>query len=523
MRIGRLATVGLAALGLLAASAAPQAPGGLGGTAQAQAAKRPNIIVILADDLGYNDVSLHGNPLVRTPNIDSIAQGGARFEAGYTGDAVCSTSRAALMTGRNYSRYGFEWLPNLPGFVRARDGTYAKEKYPAKILPNDGQPIPPERNGLPQGEITLAQALKAQGYRTGIVGKWHLGTAPSLLPTSRGFDEFVGFPGGSALYGKVDDPQVVTAKLPWSGIDGYLHANLTTDIWRDGKRTPAKKYMTYELADEAVGFIERNKKQPFFLYLAFNAPHNPIQAPKAIYDRMGHIQDEKTRVYYAMIQAMDEGVGQVLRKLKAEGLERDTIVVFLSDNGGASYHHIPQENLPYRGWKTTYFEGGVHVPFFIRWPARIPAGSMVPGIASSLDLFPTFVAAAGGQLPADREYDGLDLTPAITGKAGPDALRERALFWRKGDYRMVRSGNWKLQTIDDPKAVWLFDLATDPTERFNLAPVMPEKVMELKALYAEREKKYVVPAWPATARTRINVDGHPPVIGGQVEYVEWMN
>ncbi|WP_296595112.1 sulfatase-like hydrolase/transferase [Phenylobacterium sp.] len=522
MKIGKLAAAGLAALGLVTASAAPQALTGIG-AAQAQAAKRPNIVLILADDLGYNDISLHGNPLVRTPNIDSIAQSGARFENGYTGDAVCSTSRAALMTGRNYSRYGFEWLPNLPGFVNARNGKYVVERYAAKIQPTDGKPIPPERNGLPDTEVTMAQVLKAQGYHTGIVGKWHLGTAPNLLPQRRGFDEFVGFPGGAALYAKVDDPTVVTAKLPWSGIDAYLYDNLTTNVWRDGKPTPAKKYMTYELADEAVNFIDRNKKKPFFLYLAFNSPHNPIQAPKAIYDRMGHIKDEKTRVYYSMIQAMDDGVGQVLRKLKAEGLEKDTIVVFLSDNGGASYHQIPQENLPYRGWKTTYFEGGVHVPFFVKWPARIPAGTMTPGIASSLDLFPTFLAAAGGKLPADREYDGVDLTASLTGQAGPDALRSRSLYWRKGDYRMIRQGDWKLQTLDDPKAVWLFDLATDPTERINLASMMPEKVMELKAAFAAQEKKYIAPAWPATARARINVDGHPPVIPGTVEYVEWLN
>lgn len=522
MNIRRIATAaGLAvAVALLGVSAGPATgPGG----AQAAAAKRPNVVIILADDLGYNDVSLHGNPLVRTPHIDSIAQQGARFETGYTGDAVCSTSRAALMTGRNYSRYGFEWLPNLPGFIRARDGTYAQERYPPKIVTADANPVPPEKNGLPMSEITLAQALKAQGYRTGIVGKWHLGLAPNLLPTNRGFDEFVGFPGGAALYAKVDDPGVVSVKLPWSGIDGYLYANLTTDVWRNGERTPAKKYMSYELADEAVSFIDRNKDQPFFLYLAFNAPHNPIQAPRAIYDRMGHIKDEKTRVYYAMIEAMDEAVGQVLAKLKAEDLERDTIVVFLSDNGGAAYHHIPQENLPYRGWKTTYFEGGVHVPFFVRWPAKIPAGSFVPGVASSLDLFPTLVRAAGGQLPKDREYDGMDLIPALTGQAGPSALRDRTLYWRKGDYKMVRHGDWKLQWLDEPKALWLFDLETDPTERFNLAAQRPDKVRELQALYAQREKAYVPPAWPATARSRVNVDGHAPDASDEIEYVEWLN
>jgi len=518
---GRVAAMGLSVVALVAAMAAPAfSPGA--GAAQAARPNRPNVVVILADDLGYNDVSLHGNPLVKTPNIDSIGRDGVRFEAGYTGDAVCSTSRAALMTGRNFSRYGFEWLPNLPGFVTARDGTYGKEHYPPKVLNRDPPKLAPERNGLPDTEITMAQALKAQGYRTGIVGKWHLGMAPNLLPTARGFDEFVGFPGGAALYAKVDDPNVVTAKLPWSGIDGYLYANLTTNVWRDGKPTPAKQYMTYELADEAVSFIDRNKKSPFFLYLAFNSPHNPIQAPRKIYDRMGHIKDEKTRVYYAMIEAMDEGVGKVLAKLKAENLDRDTIVVFLSDNGGASYHHIPQENLPFRGWKTTYFEGGVRVPFFVRWPARVAPGTVVPGVASSLDLFPTFVAAAGGKLPTDREYDGLDLIPTITGKT-PDGVVDRTLYWRKGDYKMIRHGQWKLQTLEEPKAVWLYDLATDPTERFNLADRRPDKVKELSALFAAQEKKYVDPAWPATARTRINVDGYAPDGSDAVEYVEWAN
>ncbi len=512
----RIATVLAAALAATACG-----DGGEPAKPAARADGPPNIVLIIADDLGHNDVSINGNPMVKTPHIDSIGHNGARFQTGYSGDAVCSTSRAALMTGRNFSRYGFEWLPNLPGFARARDGTYAKEQHPPLMLPQT-EPPPPEKNGLPLTEVTLADALKAQGYHNGIVGKWHLGTSPVLAPTERGFDEFVGFPGGAAMFAKSDDPTVKTVLLPWSGIDGYLHANLTTNIWRNGKPEPAKKYMTEELGDEAVGFIDRNKEKPFFLYLAFNAPHNPIQAPMADYNRLSHIKDERARTYYAMIESMDAQIGRVIAKLKADGLFENTILVFTSDNGGALYHHVPTENLPFRGWKTSYFEGGLNVPFLMQWPAKVKPGTILPGVASSLDFFPTFVAAAGGAMPTDREYDGMNILPALTGEA-PDSLLDRTFYWRKEDYRAIRHGDWKLQTAKFPNRVWLYDLATDPTERFNVAEKFPEKVKELQALYATQETKYVPPAWGATARSRIDIDGYLEGAGDDAEYIYWAN
>lgn len=487
---------------------------------QVKAERPPNVIVIVADDLGYNDLSIAGNPLVRTPNIDSIGHNGVRFSAGYSADAVCAPSRAGLMTGRAPQRYGFEYLPFLPGFQQSRDGTYGADRYPTKVLPLT--PPAPDSNGLAKSELTLANYLKAQGYRTGAIGKWHLGYDSSLLPTARGFDEFTGVLGGSSLYADQKDPTIASARLPWSGIDNYLWETRKAQIMRDGKIVPLRSYMTQELGDEAVQFVDRNRAKPFFLYLAFTAPHNPLQAPKAFYDRLGHIKDEKTRVYYAMIESMDVAVGNLLAAVEKAGIADDTIVIFTSDNGAASYHEIPQSNLPHRGWKTTYFEGGINVPFLMSWKGRIGGGRTIPGIVSALDVVPTIVAAAGATLPTDRSFDGRNLLPVLTGAAAND-LDTRTLMWRKEDYRALRSGRWKLQTSRYPKATWLFDLENDPTERTNLAEHQPAKVRELQQLYAAQERQFVPPGWTPAARSRVDIDGYSPSAAGKVEHVFWTN
>jgi arylsulfatase A-like enzyme len=492
--------------------------------ARAEEASRPNIVVILADDLGHNDLSATGSTLVKTPNIDSIARDGARFQNGYSGDAVCSTSRAALLTGRSSSRFGFEFLPGLPGYKDALSGKgeYAKPKYPNMDTGVDNVAlVPANQRGLPATELTLGDLLRTQGYHTGIIGKWHVGGAPNFHPTKHGFDEFIGFLGGAALYGRVDDPAIVTFKQTWVAADAFIFNTLDNSYAINGK--PAKaSYMTYDLANAAVDYIDRNKKKPFFLYLAFNAPHVPEQAPKAVYDKMDYIKDPGMRTHYAQIAALDQGVGQVLAKLKAEGLDKNTIVVFTSDNGGPDYDRIPYENLPYRGWKLTYFEGGFNVPYFIRWPGHVKPGTMVRGSASSLDLAPTLVKAAGGHLPTDREYDGVDLAPAISGRE-PDALINRTFYWRKEDYRAVRDGDWKLQTSKYPQKTWLFNLKIDPTERFNVAAQHPDKVKELAALYAEHEKKFRAPIWPAGERLRVDIDGWTPEQLDDIDYIFWAN
>ncbi len=514
--LGR-ALCAFAVIGLVLATSKASAPAHAAGP---KAERPPNVIVIVADDLGHYDLSIAGNPLVKTPNIDSIGRGGVRFATGYSADAVCAPSRAGLMTGRYPQRYGFEYLPYLAGFQKVRDGTYGADRHPSVVLPLT--PPPPEMNGLPVTETTLAELLKARGYRTAAVGKWHLGYAPELSPTRRGFDEFVGVLGGSSLYAPQDDPNTASARLPSSAIDNYLWATRTATIQRNGKNGPLEGYMTDVLADAAVDFIARSKDDPFFVYLAFTAPHNPLQAPKAIYDRLAHIKDERARVYFAMIEAMDEAVGRVLAELDRTGLAENTIVIFTSDNGGAIYHEIPSENLPYRGWKTTYFEGGLNVPFLMRWPAKLTPGQTTPGVVSALDIVPTVAAAAGAPLPSDREYDGRNLLPVLTGASAND-LDARTLVWRKEDYRAIRHGRWKLQTARYPQKVWLHDLETDPTERYNLAEHMPDKVRELQALYTAQEKAFVAPTWTPTGRSRIDIDGYSPHVGDDVEHVYWAN
>jgi arylsulfatase A-like enzyme len=514
--LGRFATASAMALTLLAPAAGQARPA-------KPAARPPNVILILADDLGHNDISLNGNPLVRTPNIDSIAVGGVRFATGYAGDAVCAPSRAALLTGRDPQRFGFEYLPYSAGFAKSVHDLTPGATAAANQTLFDAKPPPPQDNGLPRSEVTLAELLKKRGYATGMFGKWHLGAAPELNPVNRGFDEFTGVTGGAAMHANPNDPTVVNFHLPWSGNDKNLWLHLDHKIV-DGLGAPyeAPGYMSDVLADHAVKFIGKNKSKPFFLYLPFDEPHMPLQAPKKYYDQLSYITDEKTRVYYAMIEALDHSIGAVLQAVKANGLDKNTIIIFTSDNGGSPFPRIPQMNLPYRGWKLTYFEGGVNVPYFMRWTGHIAPNQTVTGIASSLDVFPTVAAVAGAPLPAGKVYDGENLMPILTG-GNAAALQDRELVWRKDKYWSIRKGDYKLQVSTTPNATWLYDMKRDPTERINLASAMPAKVAELRTALDERLKGFVKPAWSPQGRVRVDVDGVPQDESIPREYVEWTN
>ncbi|HEX7035334.1 MAG TPA: sulfatase [Pseudomonadales bacterium] len=475
-----------------------------GDARSARASSPPDIVLIVADDLGYNDISLNGNPLVRTPHIDSLARDGARFVAGYAAHSTCSPSRAALMTGRFPQRFGFESVRTPDTFLKSFDGTYPTEDV-VEFREADDWGSETE-SGLPTTEITIAELLEARGYRSAMIGKWHLGSDRSLWPEAHGFDEFTGFPGGAAMFSPPDDDWSVAARLPWSGIDSYLWDHLPFMIIENGRRKEPEGYVTDVLAERAVEFIGREDERPFFLYLAFNAPHNPLDAPKDVYDRLDHIADHKTRVYYAMIESMDAAIGRVLAALEASGRARNTIVIFTSDNGGAWYTHIPLHNHPYRGWKATFFEGGINVPLLVRWPGVIPPGRVVAGPASGVDVLPTVAAAVGVPLPDDRVIDGRNLLPAITGNAD---LSDRTLYWSQGGYRVIRQGHWKLQVQEQPAQVWLFDLAADPTEQVNLAAALPDKVAELQAALRSLGDEMVEPMWRPPYRLRIRVG--PPV------------
>lgn len=424
------------------------------GAASGAGRRKPNIIVILADDLGYADLGCQGCKDVATPNIDSLAKGGVRFTDGYVSCPVCSPTRAGLLTGRYQTRFGLEFNP---GPVRAAPANF----------------------GLPLSEKTIADWLKAEGYATGIVGKWHLGYKPPYVPTKRGFDEFFGFLGGSHRYfsasGKSADP-----------------------IRRGMEPVEESQYLTDAFTREAVAFIERHSPGPFFLYLPYNAVHMPLQATADRLQRYAGIGDKKRRTFAAMLAALDEGVGAVLTKLRDLGLERDTLIFFLSDNGGPTRHNTSR-NDPLRGYKGQVLEGGIRVPFLAQWKGRLPAGKVYCYPVSSLDILPTAVAAAGGTVPRDVRLDGVNLLPYLTGdkKRPPHDM----LFWRFGNQYAVRAGKWKLVKQGN-RPVRLFDLASDVGEKNDLAAKMPEKVKELEAAYASWNAKNIDPLWKPRRRRR---------------------
>ncbi len=417
----------------------------------------PNIVVILADDLGYGDVSFNGCPDFSTPNIDSIASNGVSCPDGYVTHPFCSPSRAGLLTGRYQQRFGHE---NQPEY----DAT---------------NPL----LGLPMEEILLPQILKPAGYVCGAIGKWHLGYAPNFHPLARGFDEFFGFLGADSPY--------YNAQI----LDGYTTITETA-------------YLTDAFTREAVSFIDRHATQPFFLYLPYNAVHSPFDRPPQIYlDRVGNITDPARKIYAAMATAMDDGVGQVLEALQANNLLENTLIFFVSDNGGGQ--QSAARNYPLRGYKLNVLEGGIRVPFAVQWTGRLPAHSVYDEPVSSLDIVATAAAAAGVPLPADRVYDGLDIVPYLTGK---QVSPPRNLFWRwfglgpdgpSGSVDTiwaVRSGPLKLITERDsvgrPPA--LYNLLNDIGETQDLSATQPVDVNALQQLYAQWDTQTVPPLWQNT-------------------------
>ena len=498
-------------------------------TATAPPGERPpNVVVIVADDLGWNDLTFAGGGVaggtVPTPNIDSIARGGVEFTRGYAGNATCAPSRAAIMTGRYPTRFGFEFTPAPKAFMRliARWGHDA-DRPPTYFADREPDVPPIEQQGLRPEEITVAEVLKDRGYRTLGIGKWHLGEAPPMKPTAQGFDEYLGFLQGAALFLPLGHPDSVESRQEFDPIDAFLWANLDFAVTKDGgQRFAPDAYMTDYLANEAVRAIDANRNRPFFLYLAFNAPHTPLQATRADYDAVAHIENHTLQVYAAMIRALDRGVGKVLGALRANGLEENTLVIFTSDNGGANYIGLPEINAPFRGWKMTFFEGGVHMPFFAKWPAGLPAGRKVETPVGHVDIFATAATAAGAALPGDRVIDGVDLARVARDETG--AAAHDALFWRSGHYRSILANDWKLQVSERPQQTWLFDMKADPSERSNLAGARPDKVRELRAVLERYEAQMVKPSWPALIEGPIAID-HPLGVPDSAddEFVDWAN
>ncbi len=489
----------------------------------------PNIILIVVDDLGVNDLTLNGGGLVGgqvpTPNIDALAREGVNFAAGYAGNATCSPSRAAMMTGRYPTRFGFEFTGIPPAFAATVGHAEANGPHPVVFRDDlNVDVIPSQRMGVPASEITIAEALQARGYRTLHLGKWHLGEADDLAPHAQGFDESLGMRAGGGMFLPEDHPDTVNAKLPFDPIDNFLWPNLPYAVqYNDEQRMEPVGHVTDYLTDNAIAAISANKNRPFFLYLAYNAPHTPLQATRQDYDALSGISDHTTRVYAAMVRQLDRRIGDLMAHLKREGLDENTLVVFTSDNGGAWYTGIEGHNAPYRGWKATFFEGGIRVPLFMRWPGGIAAGTVAQAPGSHLDMFATFAAIAGAAIPSDRAMDSINLLGGIVpGMAAQQ--RPAPLFWRSGDYRAVRAGDWKLSIGRGSQTAWLFNLAEDPTEQRNLASAQPERVAELRALIEAQNRDLPPPMWPGLveAPVRIDVPLNAPWEDGQ-DWIYWTN
>ncbi|WP_197530848.1 sulfatase-like hydrolase/transferase [Bythopirellula polymerisocia] len=426
------------------------------------------MIIILTDDQGYADVGFNGCTDIPTPNIDRIAAEGVRCTNGYVTFAVCGPSRAGLITGRYQDRFGACRNPTIDPAV-----------------PN---------NGVPTSEKNIAELLKPIGYTSMAVGKWHLGTFPSLRPLERGFDEFFGFLSGGHQYFPemltLNDLSEVTYEFEW----------YNTKLLRNEARVDIHDYLTDELSDAGVDFIERNSDSPFFLYMAYNAPHTPLQATKKYLDRFPHIQNKKRKTYAAMVSAVDDGVGRILDKLSKLDLDENTIVFFLSDNGGPPENG--SRNKPLRGHKGSPFEGGVRVPFAVRWTGTIPAGIDYDQPVSSLDIAATIVAHADASVPVDKPLDGVDLIPYLTEKRIESP--HQTLYWRWFDKNIysVRNGFSKLILVegeiinDKYEPQMLFDLKADLSEKNNIFQNRPQTVADASGKLDVWKKELVPPNAP---------------------------
>ena len=419
-----------------------------------------------------------------TPNINRLADEGVLFTNGYVTSPVCSPSRAGLLTGRYQQRFGHEFLPNsAPGGAA----------------------------GLPIGEATLADAMREAGYATGMVGKWHLGAEAKFNPVNRGFDEFFGMVTWGSDYidpTRKDVRSIRRArrnlKTPASSLAADWAGRGMNTVMRGINPVQEDAYLTEAFTREAVAFINRHKEHPFFLYVPYLAVHGPLQVTQEYYDRFPHIKDESRRIYLAMTSALDDGIGTILDSLAANGLEDNTLVVFLSDNGAGVADYC--SNRPLRLGKQTMFEGGVRVPFSMKWPGQIPKGATYEHAVSALDVFPTAIAAAGGKLPKDRPVDGVDLIPYLNG-SNRDRPHEN-LFWRAGPIWASRAGDWKLIYAAD--RYWLYDLAEDIGEKTDLAEKRPEVVRTIVANYEQWNRGMIDPLWPpfgAKGMPAFSVDG----------------
>ena len=487
---------------------------------------KPNIILILADDLGFNDVSFYNGGAadgsLMTPNIDNLAKEGVAFLNGYAASPVCSPSRAAIMTGRYSSRYGFEFT-QYPAKAAKIMNLLREDDELETIYLEDVQldEVGLTIGGLPDKEVTVAEMLQKNGYYTAHIGKWHLGGfTDGMKPNDQGFDDSLML--NSSLYLPKNHPDIVNAKID-SSIEDMVWASSQFAASFNGSE-PFKPggYITDYYTDEAIKVINNNKDRPFFLYLGHFAPHNPLQSLRKDYEKHNHMENHTLQVYSGMIEALDRSIGKIVTTLEENGLTENTLIIFTSDNGGAGYIGLDNINKPYRGWKLTHFEGGMHIPFFAKWPAKIKKDMRYDKRIHHTDIFSTILGAASIEPPKEIKIDGINLIPFLTNEKSGEP--HQTLYWKNASYQAVIHNDWKLLRSKFPnEQEYLYNLKKDPYEQNNLA--MSE--LTLKSLLHEKLDTHIEsmpePNWPQSVFMPVVVDKPQTEYKKGDELIYWPN
>ena len=487
---------------------------------------KPNIILILADDLGFNDVSYYNGGAadgsLLTPHIDSLAKEGVAFLNGYAASPVCSPSRAAIMTGRYSSRYGFEFTP-YPAQAARIMNLLRKDGELATIGLEDVQwdEVGLTVGGLPNEEITIAEMLQDNGYYTAHIGKWHLGGFnDGMRPNDQGFDDSLML--NSSLYLPKNHPDIVNAKIDSTVEDMVWASSQYAASFNGSEPFRPGGYITDYYTDEAVKVIDNNKDRPFFLYLGHFAPHNPLQSLKKDYEKHSHMENHTLQVYAGMIEALDRSIGKIVSALEKNGLTENTLIIFSSDNGGAGYIGLDDINKPYRGWKLTHFEGGMHIPFFAKWPAKIKKDMKYNKRIHHTDIFSTILGAANIEPPKEITIDGVNLIPFLTNEKRGEP--HETLYWKNVTYQAIIHDNWKLMRSKYPKEKeYLYNLEKDPYEQNNLALSEPE----IKILLHEKLNTHIEsmpePSWPQSVFMPVVIDKPQTEYKEGDELIYWPN
>ena len=491
-----------------------------------EVSNKPNIILILADDLGFNDISFYNGGAadgsLMTPNIDNLAKEGVAFLNGYAASPVCSPSRAAIMTGRYSSRYGFEFTPypaqaaKIMNLLR-KDGELETINLEGVQWDEVGLTV----GGLPNKEVTIAEMLQKNGYYTAHIGKWHLGGfTDGMKPNDQGFDDSLML--NSSLYFPKNHPDIVNAKIDSSVEDMVWASSQFAASFNGSEPFKPGGYITDYYTDEAIRVINNNKDRPFFLYLGHFAPHNPLQSLRKDYEKHNHMENHTLQVYAGMIEALDRSIGKIVSTLEENGLTENTLIIFASDNGGAGYIGLDNINKPYRGWKLTHFEGGMHIPFFAKWPAKIKKDMRYDKRIHHTDIFSTILGAAKIEPPKEIKIDGVNLIPFLTNEKSGEP--HETLYWKNANYQAIIHNDWKLIRSKFPnEQEYLYNLKNDPYEQNNLA--MSE--LTLKSLLHAKLNTHIEsmpePSWPQSVFMPVVVDKPQTKYKKGDELIYWPN